>query len=407
MADKLTDTAVRNAKPDFKPRKLADGSGLYLIVTPAGGKWWRLKYRFGGKEKLLSLGTYPDVGLKDARQRRDDARKLLANGVDPSEVKRSQKAVQAEQAETFEAIAREWIAKSEPTWAPRHTESVVARLERHVFPFIGSKPIREIAAPDLLAVIRRIEAQGIAETARRALQVSGQVFRYAVATCRADRDPSGDLRGALAPKKERHFAAITDPKAVGGLLRAIEAYQGSFVTRCALRLALLVFVRPGELRHAEWSEIDFEHAEWRIPAAKMKMREQHIVPLSRQSVEILQEIHALTGDGRYVFPSARTKNRAMSENAVLAALRRMGFTRDEMTGHGFRSTASTILHEQGWPSDVIERQLAHGERNKVKASYNHAEHLPQRRKMMQAWADYLDALRSGVKVIPFRTGQVA
>lgn len=395
MADKLTDTAVRNAKAGPKPRKMADGSGLYLIVTPAGGRWWRLKYRFEGKEKLLSLGTYPDVSLKQARQRRDEARKLLTQGVDPSALRKAEKLAPSD---TFEALAREWLATREKTWTPRHTEGVVARLERHVFPFIGSKPIREIAAPDLLAVIRRIEAQGIAETARRALQVAGQIFRYAVATGRADRDPSGDLRGTLAPKVERHFSALVDPQAVGGLMRAIEAYEGHFVTRCALRLAPLVFVRPGELRQAEWSEFDLENAEWRIPAAKMKMKEQHIVPLSRQAVEVLGELQALTGDGRHVFPSARTKDRAMSENAVLAALRRMGFTKAEMTGHGFRSTASTILHEQGWPSDVIERQLAHAERNKVKASYNHAQHLPERRKMMQWWADYLDALRTGGQV---------
>lgn len=400
----LSDTSVRNAKPESKPRKLSDGGGMFLLVTPSGGKWWRFKYRFKGKEKLLSLGVYPDVSLKEARERRDEARKLLANGIDPSEMRKAEK---NSQADSFEEVAREWYDKFKPSWSDSHALRILRRLEQNIFPWLGSRPIKTISAPDLLAVIRRIEARGAVETAHRALQNCGQIFRYAVACGRAERDPSGDLRGALPPSEEKHHASLTDPKAVAALLRDLDAYEGSFVTRCALRLAPLVFVRPGELRHAEWSEIDLDHAEWRIPAEKMKARTMHIVPLSKQAVEILRELHALTGQGKYLFPSVRTGARPMSENTVNAALRRLGYSKDEMTGHGFRSMASTILNEQGWNRDAIERQLAHAERNSVRAAYNYAEFLPERRKMMQSWSDYLDALRSGAKVIPLRTSQVA
>lgn len=400
----LTDAAIRNAKPAAKAQRLFDGGGLYLEVAPAGGKWWRFKYRFGGKEKRLSLGVYPDVSLKEARERRDEARKQLANGIDPSETRKAEK---NSQADSFEEVAREWYDKFKPSWSDSHALRILRRLEQNIFPWLGSRPIKTISAPDLLAVIRRIEARGAVETAHRALQNCGQVFRYAVACGRAERDPSGDLRGALPPSEEKHHASLTEPKSVAALLRDIDAYEGSFVTRCALRLAPLVFVRPGELRHAEWSEINLDHAEWRIPAEKMKARTMHIVPLSKQAVEIMRELHALTGQGKYLFPSVRTSVRPMSENTVNAALRRLGYAKDEMTGHGFRSMASTILNEQGWNRDAIERQLAHAERNSVRAAYNYAEFLPERRKMMQAWADYLDALRSGAKIIPFRTGQVA
>ncbi|WP_027368272.1 tyrosine-type recombinase/integrase [Desulfocurvibacter africanus] len=400
----LSDTSVRNAKPESKPRKLSDGGGMFLLVTPSGGKWWRFKYRFKGKEKLLSLGVYPDVSLKEARERRDEARKLLANGIDPSETRKAEK---NSQADSFEEVAREWYDKFKPSWSDSHAMRILRRLEQNIFPWLGSRPIKTISAPDLLAVIRRIETRGAVETAHRALQNCGQIFRYAVACGRAERDPSGDLRGALPPSEEKHHASLTDPKAVAALLRDIDDYEGSFVTRCALRLAPLVFVRPGELRHAEWSEIDLDHAEWRIPAEKMKARTMHIVPLSKQAVEIMRELHALTGQGKYLFPSVRTSARPMSENTVNAALRRLGYSKDEMTGHGFRSMASTILNEQGWNRDAIERQLAHAERNSVRAAYNYAEFLPERRRMMQSWSDYLDALRSGTKIIPFRTGQVA
>lgn len=398
----LSDTTVKNAKPGTKPIKLSDEKGLFLLISPAGGKWWRLKFRFGGKEKLLSLGTYPETSLKDARQRRDEARKLLANGVDPSANRKAVKASNAERTgNSFEAIAREWFEKNSPIWTENHGSRIMQRLERDIFPWIGGKPIADIKAPELLASLRRIESRGAVETAHRALQNCGQVFRYAIATGRAERDPSPDLKGALPPVKESHHSAITDPKAVAGLLRAIDEYQGSLVTKCALRLAPLVFVRPGELRKAEWAEIDLDKAEWNIPAGKMKMREAHLVPLSTQAVEILRELYALTGDKKYVFPGARTNGRPMSDNAVLAALRRMGFAKDEMSGHGFRAMARTILDEilQVRP-DYIEHQLAHAVKDPNGRAYNRTAHLAERRKMMQQWADYLDKLKAGADVIP-------
>jgi integrase len=398
----LTDTALRNAKPGAKPRKLADGGGLYLLIQPAGGRWWRLDYRFDGKRKTLSMGTYPDTPLTAARQRRDEARRLLAQGIDPGEHRKLTRDKPPQDADSFEAVAREWFAKFSPPWAPTHAEKIIRRLERDIFPWIGARPVGQIMAPELLTVLRRIEARGRLETAHRAHQNCGQVFRYAVATGRAERDPSGDLRGALAPWKPKHYATITDPQAVATLLRDLDGYTGSFVTGCALRLLPLLFVRPGELRRAEWTEIDLDAAEWRIPAEKMKARQPHRVPLSRQAVAILRELQPLTGRGRWVFPGVRAKGEPLSENTLNAALRRMGYDKDTMTAHGFRSIASTMLHEQGWPSDIIERQLAHAERNKIKAAYNRAEHLPERRRMMQAWADHLDTLREGANVVPLR-----
>ena len=403
----LTDVRIRSAKPKDKTSKLFDSGGLYMEVSVAGGKYWRWKYRFAGKEKRLAFGVYPDVSLKAARGKRDDAREQLAAGIDPGEARKAEKQAQAG-AESFEAVAREWHAKFSPGWVASHGDRILRRLEKDIFPWIGKRPMTEIKAPELLSVLRRIESRGAQETAHRAMQNCGQVFRYAVATGRAERDPTGDLRGALPPPKENHHASIIEPKRIGALLRAIDAYEGYFVTKCALRLAPLVFVRPGELRKAQWPEIDLEKAEWRIPGERMKMREQHIVPLSRQAVEILRELEPLTSRGisvkpnapRYVFPGAQSRERPMSENAILAALRRMGYTKEEMTGHGFRSMASTLLHEQGWNHQAIERQLAHAERNAVSAAYNFAEHLPERRKMMQAWADYLDALKSSADVIP-------
>lgn len=397
----LTDPTIRNAKADTKPVKLFDAAGLFLLVTPAGGKWWRFKYRFGGKEKLLSMGTYPQVSLKEAREKRDDAKKLLRNYADPAAERQAVK--QAESGKgSFEAVAREWFSKFSQSWVPRHAETIQQRLKNHILPSLGQRQINEVTAPVLLAVLRKIEAQGYIETAHRVKQICGQIFRYAIATGRAERDPAADLKGALPPAKSKRMASIIDPKGVGGLLRAIDDYKGSIVTQCALQLGALTFVRPGELRHAEWEEIDLDAAEWRIPAEKMKMKSPHIVPLSKQAVSVLNKIQPLTGQGRYVFPSERTRARPMSENTVNAALRRMGYTKEEVTGHGFRSMASTLLHEQGWRSEVIERQLAHQERNKVKAAYNHAEHLAERKKMMQTWTDYLDALKAGAKIIPFR-----
>ena len=399
----LTDTKIRTIKPSEKPKKLFDGGGLFLLVTPTGGKLWRLKYRFGGIEKLLAIGAYPQISLAEARQKRDRASALMLKGVDPSDTKKAQKAADVQETETFEVIAREWHNKFSSSWAASHSNKIIRRLELYVFPWLGDRPIKSITAPDLLTVLRRIEAKGILETAHRTQQNCGQVFRYAVATGRAERDPSGDLRGAIPPASGKHMATITDPKEIAGLLRSIDDYQGSIVTRCALQLAPLVFVRPGELRHAEWSEFDLDAAEWRIPAEKMKAGVLHIVPLSKQVLGVLREIHPLTGHGRYVFPSPRTDSRPMSSNAVLSALRRMGYAKDEMSGHGFRSMASTLLNEQGWNRDAIERQLAHAERNSVRAAYNYAEFMPERKKMMQAWADYLEGIKVGTKIIPIRS----
>jgi integrase len=398
----LTDTQIKKVKATGKSQKFFDGGGLFLLVSPTGGKLWRLKYRFGGTERLLTLGTYPQTSLAEARQKREEARSNMEKGIDPGDTKKAQKAAETQEIETFEVIAREWYSKFSPTWAESHGSKIIRRLELYVFPWLGERPIRSITAPELLTVLRRIEAKGVLETAHRTQQNCSQVFRYAVATGRAERDPTGDLRGAIPPAAGKHMATITDPKEIGGLLRSIDGYKGSIVTRCALQLAPLVFVRPGELRQAEWAEINFETAEWRIPAEKMKSGVLHIVPLSRQALEILHEIHPLTGHGRYVFPSPRTSKRPMSSNAVLSALRRMGYAKDEMSGHGFRSMASTLLNEQGWNRDAIERQLAHAERNSVRAAYNYAEFMPERKKMMQAWADYLGSLKAGGRVIPIR-----
>lgn len=401
----LTDTAVRNAKPGAKPAKLFDERGLFLIVTPAGGKWWRFRYSFDRKEKLLALGTYPDVSLASARQKRDEARTLLAGGIDPGEQRKAAKAARAGLAgNTFEVIGREWYAKIAPTLADTTKDKIIRRLEVDAFPVIGNRPIASLAAADLIRVIERIEQRDAVDVARRVHNYIGRIFRYAVGRGLVSRDPSRDIElQDILPKADvRHHASVTDPKEVGGLLRAIDGFTGSFTTRYAMRFAALVFVRPGELRHAEWTEFDFEKAEWRIPAGKMKMKEQHIVPLSTQAIAVLREIQALTGRGRYVFPSERGGGRPMSENTINGALRRLGYAKHEMTGHGFRSMASTLLHELGLPHAVIERQLAHGERNKVSAAYNFAEHLPERRKMMQQWADYLDKLKAGAEVIPLR-----
>ena len=408
----LTDIEVKKVKAIDKPVKLSDGGGLFLLVQstdPKDSKYWRLAYRFGGKQKTLALGVYPDVSLKDARQRRDDARKLLADDVDPGENRKAMKAAKTDRAaNSFEVIAREWFAKNSATWTENHGSRIIRRLERDVFPWIGGRPIADINAPELLAVLRRIEERGAVETAHRAHQNCGQVFRYAIATGRAERDPSPDLKGALPPVKQTHHAAITDPKHIAELLRAMDDYQGHFITKCALRLAPLFFVRPGELRKAEWAEIDLDKAEWNIPAERMKMREPHLVPLSTQAVAILRELHALTGGGQYVFPGARTNGRPMSDNAILAALRRMGFAKDEMSGHGFRAMARTILDEvlQVRP-DFIEHQLAHAVRDPNGRAYNRTAHLAERRKMMQQWADYLDKLKAGAEVIPLRANSAA
>jgi len=408
----LTDTAIRNARPGVtpkgqttdKPYKMGDAGGLYLEVPLTGAKRWRLKYRYGGKEKRLSLGTYPDVPLaspkgqdadgagrvRGARELRDEARQLIANGIDPSEYRKATKAMRIERAgNSFEAVAREWYEKQRPTWNAAHGDRIIRRLERDIFPWIGGRPIAEVTAPGLLAVLRRIENRGAIETAHRALQNCGQVMRYAIATGRAERDPSSDLRGALPPVKGEHFAAVTDPKLIGALLRALDGHQGTFTVLCALRLAPLVFVRPGELRKAAWADIDLDGAEWRFTVTKTDTA--HIVPLATQAVAILRELQALTGHGHYVFPGARSRERPMSENAVLAALRSLGIGKDEMSGHGFRAMARTILDEvMGVRPDLIEHQLAHAVKDPNGRAYNRTAHLPERRQMMQRWADWLD-----------------
>jgi len=391
----ITDTAIRRAKARNKPYKMFDAAGLFLLVSPNGGKWWRFKYRFAGKEKLLSLGTYPDVSLKDARDRRDQERKKLAVQVDPSVNRKAVKAAWTNnQANSFEVIAREWIEKKSSIWSPANTTKTTRRLEVDVFPWLGDRPITEIMPSELLSILRRTEKRGAIDTAHRILQTCGQIFRYAIATGRAMRDPTPDLRGALQQVKGNHFSAITEPKAIGALLRSMHDYQGSVMIRCALKLAPLVFVRPGELRKAEWTEIDFKNATWNIPAERMKMKEAHIVPLSLQAIDILKELQPLTGKGRYLFPSPRSSQRPMSDNAVLSAMRRMGIGKEEMTGHGFRAMARTVLDEVlHVRPDYIEHQLAHAVRDPNGRAYNRTAHLPERRKMMQDWADYLDGLR--------------
>lgn len=390
----LTEAKIRNVKPKENPIRLFDGNGLYLEIAPTCGKWWRLKYRFNGKEKRLSLGVYPEIGLKDARERCIDSRRLLVDGIDPSENRKAMKAARNHLlANNFEVIAREWFAKYSATWAVDHANRTIRRFERDIFPWLGERPIANITAPELLSVVRKIENRGALETAHRALGNCGQVFRYAIATGRAERDTSSDLRGALPPVKGKHFASIIEPEKVAELLRTIDGYKGSHIVFCALRLAPLVFVRPYELRTAKWADIDFKTAEWRYIARKTDT--PHIVPLSKQAVEILQELYPITGEGIFVFPSARGGGRSMSDNAILAAMRRLGIDKEEMSGHGFRAMARTILDEVlGVRPDFIEHQLAHAVRDPNGRAYNRTAHLVERKKMMQQWADYLDKLKT-------------
>jgi integrase len=396
----LNEARIRAAKPEDRPCKLRDGRGLHLLITPSGGRLWRFRFRHAGRESMVSLGAYPDVPLKDARERREEARRALAAGIDPAE---QRKAERAGLENTFEAIALEWLGKQQFATATR--EKAEWTFRERLFPHIGSRPIATITPPELLSVLRRIEVRGRLETCHRTKQRAGQVFRYAIATGRAEHDITADLRDALTPVKMQHFAAITEPRRVGELLRAIDGYAGQPSTAYALRLAPYLFVRPGELRFAEWCEFDFDTAEWRIPAEKMKMDDYHLVPLSRQVVTILMDLQSFTGTGRYLFPSLRTRERPISDVTLNAALRRLGFTSDEQTAHGFRRIASTLLNELGYASDVIELQMAHKERNKVRAAYNRAQRMDERRKMMQAWADHLDGLRDGSNVFRLkRTG---
>jgi len=389
----LTKTRIKAAQPRQTPYKLYRGKGLFILVMPDDRRWWRFRYRYLGREKTLSLGEFPEVGIEEAEDDRDEFRRLLRAGIDPSAKRR---AVRNANGETFRAVAEEWLANQRDLSADT-TEQFRTRLTTYLYPKIGSHRVDTIEPTDLLAALRSVEAKGRYDTAHRCRSLAGRVIRYAIATGRAKRDPSADLRDALISVRTKHHAAITNPKDVGKLLNAIDGYAGFSSVMSALRLAPLVFLRPGELRGAEWSEIDLEAGEWRIPAARMKMKQDHIVPLSRQAVAILREQFAVSGGGTFVFPSLRGDARCISDNTINAALRGLGYGKHEMTGHGFRTTASTLLHELGFNSDVIERQLAHGEQNKVKASYNRAAHLPERRRMMQAWADYLDKLRRAAR----------
>jgi integrase len=386
----LSDTAIRTARPREKPYKLADGGGLTLLINPDGSKWWRLRYYIAGREKMLSAGIFPDVSLKRARERREDAHKLIAVGIDPSE---ERKAAKLAHVDTFKAIAEEWLQLQTKTLAVNTIEIHRARLTSTLYPAFGNKSITGIKAPDLLAVLRGVEANGNHETAHRLRALYGRVERFAIATGRSERGITADLKGALTPVKTEHFAAITEPRRIGELMRAIDGYVGQPSAVYALKLASLVFVRPGELRGAAWAEFDLGASEWRIPGERMKMGVEHIVPLSTQAVRLLRELQALTGDGALLFPGLRTPSRPISDNTLNAALRRLGFTQEQMTAHGFRTMASTRLNEMGFHPDIIELQLAHAETNAVRGAYNRATRLAERRKMMQKWADYLDKLK--------------
>lgn len=393
----LTDAAIRSAKPESKPVKLFDGGGLYLEVAPAGGKWWRLKYRFQGKEKRISLGVYPAIGLKDARERREQAKKLLAQGIDPSEEKRAAKAaadaMEREQSSTFESVAREWFEKKTAHLTADYRKQILSRLENQIFPHIGGKPFVSLEPADVLGAVSHAEKRGAIETAHKLVNLVGQVCRYARLVGYAKYDVAAGLTEALPSTQTKHLAAITDPVKIGHLLRDIDDYQGDVSISYAIRVLPYVFVRSSELRGAEWAEIDLAGAEWVIPAGRMKMRKPHVVPLARQVVKLLTALREHSGAGALVFPSPFSVTRCISDMGLLNALRRMGYAKGEMTIHGFRGMASTLLNEQGYRADVIEAQLAHGERNAIRAAYNHASYMDERRRMMQEWADYLDELR--------------
>ena len=401
----LTDTFTKNTKHSGKPAgdKHSDGGGMYLLVN-AGGKYWRLDYRFADKRKTLALGVYPEDSLAKARQRREKARELLADGIDPSTAKREEKRAKADAAaHTFELVARDWLAKTAAERASTTQNKVTSWLEKDVIPFIGAMPMSAIGPRDVLAALRKMEARGALDSVHRVKQVTGQVFRYAVAIGAAERDVTQDLKGSLAKAAPSNFAAITEPKQLGELMRSISAYGGHPNVAAALRLTPMVFVRPGELRTMEWTEVDLETAEWRIPGAKMKMKADHIVPLSTQALALLRGMHPATGHGKFVFPSLRTGERPMSENTINAALRGMGYAKEVHSAHGFRATARTIMDEVlGERVDLIEHQLAHAVKDVNGRAYNRTAHLPARREMMQRWADYLDKLRIGADVIQFK-----
>jgi len=388
---KLTDQKIKNAKPGPKPQKLSDGEGLHLYITTKGQKYWRYSYRFAGKQKTLSLGVYPAVGLKDARKARQDAKGVLTCGDDPGFVKKIEKGIRGWDTDNdFANIATEWALKQ--TWSDSYRTTQQTRLDKDILPFIGQRPIDQITAREILITCKRVEDRGAIETAHKVKRICSQVFRYALGLGLVESDPARDLKQVLAPVDTMHRAALTDPKDVGGLMRAIHGFTGTPIVRAVLLFSIYTFPRPFEARHAEWSEVDFDAAMWRIPGEKMKMKRLHIVPLSRQAVQTLKEIHPLTGNKQYIFPGTRDNGKVISENTANASLRRLGFTQTEQTHHGFRATASTLLHELGWATEIIEMQLSHVDKNEVRRAYNHAKYLPQRTEMMQAWADYLDEL---------------
>ena len=386
----LTDTAIRNLKPQKKQQKLTDGDGMFLLIHPNGSKYWRFKYRFAGKEKMLALGVYPEVSLAEARERRIEARKALAAGNDPSEVKKEAKRLTVLNSEnTFEVIANEWFELRKHEWVTNYQEKMMLRLERHIFPKLGSRPVKDIDAPELLSVLKTVEKSGV-DLAQRMLQVCRQIFTYGIQTGKAKHNPAAEMRGALKTPVHKHHSYLKAHE-LPEYLNKLKAFDGSAQIQLALKLLLLTFVRTTELRAAEWTEIDWKESQWRIPAERMKMKDPHIVPLSKQVIEVLKTLQTHSGNRQHIFPNERRPNTFMSENAMLYALYRMGY-HSRTTGHGFRSTASTILNENGFRPDVIERQLAHIERNGVRRAYNHAQYLPEHREMMQWWADYIDSI---------------
>jgi len=403
--NKLTDLALRNAKPGDKPRRLSDGGGLFLEVRPNGSKYWRMAYRYAGKQKLLALGVYPEVSAPEARKVAREAKEHLAEGRDPGLIKKILKGTNCTE-NTFQAVAEEWIGKFKHMWTESHLKNVSGRLQRDIYPWIGNRPVGEITAPELLLVLRRIEARGHIESAHRASTNAGQVFMYAIATGRAERNPAADLKGAIPPAIVKHMSTITEPKQVGELLRAISRYHGSPLTKYALQLAIHVFLRSGELRLAEWTEIDFEKAEWRIPISRMKGKKRdkeaspsayHLVPIAKQVLVILGEIHALTGHGKYLFPGLRSTTRPMSDATLTNALRRMGYSQEELHVHGFRAMARTLIRQElSFDEEPIERQLGHAVKGPLGAAYNRADFVAERKRMMEAWANYLEQLEAGV-----------
>lgn len=411
----LSDVAARTAKPKDKPYPLRDGGGLWLVVEPSGRKWWKLRVVFAKKENSFSLGDYPAVSLANAREKQQAARKNIAAGIDPGAMRKAEKATQSGEG-SFEAVAREWVALKSPAWSPSHTGKTISILEKDVFPYIGSRPIGEITAPEMLALLKRVDTRSPV-TARKAYSTCRQIFFNAIAHGRATTNPADGLTVLLSPKRVKHMAAPTEQGEVSRLLKALPSYSGTFPVRCALMLSPIFFVRPGTMRGMEWQDVDLDRAEWRIPIEQLKRRQIDkdarrgeiglIVPLPRQAMVILRELHQLTGVGRFAFPGTRHKEKPMSENTVRTALHAMGFTKEDITPHGFRHMASTLLHEMGFPSHLIEKQLAHSDKNKIRAVYNHAEYMPERRKMMQAWADYLELLAAAEenKIVPIRAAR--